>query len=100
MSEVTSEVRTVSEATGDPEGSRPIRALPDPTDRPIPLWPEGVVVLAAGIALTLIALRHRKWLQRKVDEGQRMVAEFQRHGGVDDLTQMAKQAAEFLKGGG
>ncbi|MGV3724393.1 MAG: hypothetical protein ACO1SX_26145 [Actinomycetota bacterium] len=100
MSEVMSEVRSSATAVDESAGNQPLRALPDPTDRPIPLWPEGVVAVAAGIALTIICLRHRTWLQRKVEEGQRMVAEFQRQGGVEDLTQVAKQAADFLKSGG
>lgn len=100
MSEAMSEVRTSAAVTDESAGNQPLRALPDPTDRPIPLWPDGVVAVAAGIALTIICLRHRVWLQRKVEEGQRMVAEFQRQGGVEDLTQVARQAADFLKGKG
>jgi hypothetical protein len=78
----------------------PIPVHHDPTDRPIPLWPEGVLAVAAGVTLLIIGLRHRTWIQRKVDEGQRMVAEFQRQGGLEDLTQVAKQAGELLKGNG
>lgn len=78
----------------------PIPVRNDPTDRPIPLWPEGVLAVAAGVTLLIIGLRHRTWIQRKVDEGQRMVAEFQRQGGLEDLTQVAKQAGELLKGNG
>lgn len=98
MSDATSEVRP-PETVAAPAGSAaPLRALPDPTDRPIPIWPEGVLAIAAGVTLAVICFRHRTWLQRKVEEGQRAVAEFQRQGGVEDLTQVAKQAADFLKG--
>jgi cytoskeletal protein RodZ len=97
MSDVASEVRT-PEAAADAAAQTPVRALPDPTDRPIPIWPEGVLAAAACVTLAVICFRHRTWLQRKVEEGQRALAEFQRHGGVEDLTQVAKQAADFLKG--
>jgi hypothetical protein len=73
-------------------------ATTEPTDRPIPLWPEGVLVLAAGVTLLVIGLRHRVWIQRKVSECQRAVDEFQRHGGLDELTQVARQAGEMLRG--
>lgn len=101
MTEVTNDVpgaamsseQIVTETTPSP-----VRT--DPTDRPIPLWPEGVLAVAAGVTLLIIGLRHRTWIQRKVDEGQRMVAEFQRQGGLEDLTQVARQAGELLKGAG
>src|SRR2546426_281304 len=93
MSEPTSDiapaVSTASAGTG---------AAVDPTDRPIPVWPEGVLALAAGITLLVIGLRHRMYLQRKGQELQRAVEEFQRHGGMEDLTQVARQAGELLKG--
>lgn len=73
-------------------------ASSDPTDRPIPLWPEGVVAVVAGITLLVIGLRHRTYLERKAREVQRAVEEFQRQGGVEDLTQVARQASEFIKG--
>jgi hypothetical protein len=57
-----------------------------------------VLVAAAGITLLVIGLRHRVWIQRKVTETQRMVEEFQRHGGLEDLKQVAKQASELVKG--
>ena len=72
----------------------------DPTDRPIPLWPEGLLAAAAGATLLWIGLRHRAFLQRKAREAQRMVDEFQRQGGLDELAQVARQAREFLRGGG
>ena len=72
----------------------------DPTDRPVPVWPEGVLAIAACATLLVIALRHRTWIQRKVTEAQRVVEEFQRQGGVEDLTQVARQAAEMLRGSG
>lgn len=78
----------------------PIPVRSDPTDRPIPLWPEGVLAVAAGVTLLIIGLRHRTWIQRKAEEGQRIVAEFQRQGGLEDLTQVARQAGELLKGAG
>jgi len=70
----------------------------DPTDRPLAFWPEGVLVAAAAITLLVIALRHRTYLERKAREVQAAVDEFQRQGGIDDITQVAKQATEFLKG--
>src|SRR5687768_11647448 len=70
----------------------------DPTDRPIGLFPEGVIAAVAGIALLIIALRHRTYLERKAREIQSAFEEFQRQGGVEDLTQVAKQASEFIKG--
>lgn len=70
----------------------------DSTDRPIPLWPEGVVAVVAGVALLVIGLRHRTWIQRKATEAQRAVEEFQKQGGLDDLTHMAQQASQLLKG--
>src|SRR3954453_2082343 len=73
-------------------------AAADPTDQPIPIWPEGVLALAAGITLLVIGLRHRAYLQRKAQELQRAVDEFQRHGGMEDLTHVARQAGELLKG--
>src|SRR5690348_10604230 len=80
-------------------GSSPDSAAPlDSTDRPIPLWPEGMVAVVAGIALIVIGLKHRTWIQRKAGEAQRAVEEFQKQGGLDDLTQMAKQAGQLLKG--
>src|SRR5262245_53987280 len=70
------------------------------TDQPISLWPEGVLALAAGITLLVICLRHRTYIQRKAQELQRVVDEFQRQGGVEDLTHVARQAADFIKGAG
>jgi hypothetical protein len=71
----------------------------DPTDRPIPVWPEGVLALLAGVTLVLIGLKHRTWLQKKGQEAQKVVHEFQKQGGLDELTQVAQHAAELLKGG-
>ena len=68
------------------------------TDAPIPIWPEGVVALLAGLTLLVIGLRHRTWIQKKSGEVQRAVSEFQRQGGLDELTQVAQHAAELLKG--
>jgi hypothetical protein len=70
----------------------------DPTDTPIPLWPEGVLAVLASAVLVAIGLRHRVFLQRKATEVQRAVEEFQRQGGIEDLTQVARQASEFLQG--
>lgn len=70
----------------------------DSTDRPIPVWPEGVLALLAGATLLVIGLRHRTWLQRKGQEVQSAVQEFQKQGGLDELTQVAQHAAELLKG--
>src|SRR4051794_778361 len=69
-----------------------------PTDRPIPLWPEGVLMVAAGIVLIAVGLKHRVFLQRKYQELKRAADEFQRQGGLEDLAQVAKQAQELLKG--
>jgi hypothetical protein len=78
--------------------SRPVLALPDPTDQPIPIWPEGALALAAGIVLAAIAFRHRKYIGRKALDVQRMAQEFQRQGGIDDLQAIARQATELFKG--
>lgn len=74
------------------------RTARDSTDRPIPVWPEGVAAVLAGITLLVIGLRHRTWLQRKGMEAQRAVSEFQKHGGLDELTQVAQHASDLLKG--
>jgi len=96
MSETLSEVQS----TGTVSSETTALAKSDPTDRPIPVWPEGVLAVVAGVTLLVIGLRHRVYLQRKVQEAQRAVEEFQRQGGLDDLTQVAKQAGEFLKSSG
>jgi hypothetical protein len=75
------------------------RSAVDHTDRPIPLWPEGVLVVAAGVTLLVVALRHRTWVRRKFGEAQRAVEEFQKQGGIDDVVQVARQAVEFVRGG-
>src|SRR5689334_8820353 len=93
MSEPTSDIAPAASTTGVPAGTST-----DPTDRPIPIWPEGVLALAAGLTLLVIGLRHRVYLQRKGQELQRAVDEFQRHGGMEDLTHVARQAGELLKG--
>lgn len=100
MTEVSNEVRGAQVNEPILSDPIPVPVRTDPTDRPIPLWPEGVLAVAAGVTLLIIGLRHRTWLQRKADEGQRMVAEFQRQGGLEDLTQVARQAGELLKGAG
>lgn len=76
----------------------PASTTVDPTDRPIPLWPEGVLVVASALTLVVIGLRHRAYIQRKVTETQRCLEEFQRQGGLDDLQQVVNQASTFLKG--
>ncbi len=68
------------------------------TDRPIAVWPEGVLAVVAGVTLVVIGLRHRVWIQRKVRDAQRVVEEFQRQGGVDELVQVARQASDLIKG--
>lgn len=70
----------------------------DPTDRPIPVWPEGVVAVVATLALIVIGLKHRTWLQKKGREVQSAVQEFQKHGGLTELTEVAQHASELLKG--
>ncbi len=72
----------------------------DKTDRPIPLWPEGVLVAAATATLVVIGLRHRTYLHRKYTECRRAVEEFQRQGGLDDLQAVARQASDLLRGQG
>ena len=72
----------------------------DGTDKPIPIWPEGILAALAGITLLVIGLRHRTWIQRKSREVQRAVSEFQRQGGLEELTQVAQHAAELVKGKG
>ena len=94
----------MSEPTDDLAASRldPVNAGTSgslSSDRPIPIWPEGVLAVAAGITLLVIALRHRVYLQRKVSEVQRALEEFQRQGGLDELTHVARQASEMLNGG-
>jgi hypothetical protein len=74
-------------------------ASEEATDSPIPLWPEGVLAVVAGVTLVVIGLRHRVWIQRKVRDAQRVVDEFQRQGGVDELVQVARQATDLIKGG-
>jgi hypothetical protein len=96
MSDSATEIRTPASVT--PSATSAVTAATDSTDRPIPLWPEGVVALVAGIALLVVGLRHRVYLQRKGKEVQHLVNEFQRQGGLDELKQMAQQASEFLKG--
>jgi hypothetical protein len=96
---------TVNEAAGAVTAGE-AASLPAPAARastaeqPIPLWPEGVLAVAACVTLLVIGLRHRIYLQRKAREIQRAVEEFQRQGGVEDLTHVARQAADFLKGAG
>jgi hypothetical protein len=70
----------------------------DPTDKPIPVWPDGVVAVAAIAVLAYVCVRHRTWITRKVGECQRAVDEFQRQGGAEELGQLAKTAVEFFKG--
>lgn len=85
---------------GDTSGVDATPALPrDSTDRPIPVWPEGVLAVVAAATLLVIGLRHRTWLQRKGREVQAAVQEFQKQGGLEDLTQVAQHAADLLKGG-
>ncbi len=69
----------------------------EPTDRPIPLWPEGVVALAAGAALICIGLRHRVWIQKKLADAQRAVETFQEGGAIEDIRVLAKRATDFLQ---
>jgi len=80
------------------EPSAPLTAAaPNPADTPIPLWPEGVLALLAGGILLVIGFRHRIYLHRKYQEVKRAADEFQRQGGVDDLSQVARQVTELLK---
>jgi hypothetical protein len=71
---------------------------PDPTDKPIPAWPDGVLLLAASIVALTIALRHRTYLERKIHSTRRAVEEFRAHGGMDEVTHIAQSAAELLRG--
>ena len=97
MSEPVAETHSPSGAI-EVTRTTPESARVDPTDRPIPLWPEGVLAVAAGITLAVIAFRHRTWIQRRVTEAQRAVDEFQRQGGMEELKGVARQAAEMLRG--
>jgi hypothetical protein len=99
MSE-TSDTRGSTGSEAAPTASSLPASLPTvhPTDQPIPLWPEGVLVVLAGVTLVVIGLRHRLYIQRKVQECQRMMEEFQRQGGMEDLAHVARQASELLKG--
>ena len=97
MSDPVSEVQTPETAAVEtPVSNVPARL--SPAEQPIPLWPEGVLAVVAGITLLVIGLRHRVYLQRKAQELQRAVEEFQRQGGMEDLSHVAKQAGDFLKG--
>ncbi len=100
MSETIDVTRREDLATTSPERapSAPDSSLLHPAERPIDLWPEGVLAALAGITLVVIGFRHRLYLQRKAQEVQRMVDEFQREGGVEEIKQVARQAAELLKG--
>ena len=100
MSSTMEDQRTLGDDSGRgiaAPGASPVR---DATDTPIPLWPEGVIALCAGLALLMIAVRHRVYLQRKVAQGQRMADEFQRQGGMEEVQQVARQAMELLRGSG
>ena len=68
-----------------------------PTDRPMPLWPEGFVAIGALAALVFVGLRHRVWLQRKFNEAKRAADEFQKHGGTEEISQLARMAGDFFK---
>ncbi len=70
----------------------------DPTDRPIPLWPEGVLAGAAAVVLFVVALNHRSWLRRKAGEARRAIDALQEHAAADDLKALAREAGSFLKG--
>jgi hypothetical protein len=102
MTQTTEEIHVPSSVPAA-EPARAAHAVPSsdhPANQPIALWPEGVLLVAAGATLLLIGLRHRYYLQRKFDELRRAADEFQRQGGFDDLQQVARQASELLKGGG
>lgn len=96
MSETIEVTRREDRSTGSMENNLPVPV--NPAERPIELWPEGVLAALAGITLVVIGFRHRLYLQRKAQEIQRVVDEFQREGGVDEIKQVARQAAELLKG--
>ncbi len=99
MSDYTPE-STLHASAAPTAATTPTSIVPaDPTDRPVPLWPEGVIALAAGVTLLVIGFKHRKYLMRKGKEAQRLVEEFQRQGGVEELAAVARQATSFLKGG-
>lgn len=85
-----------SGAGGEDLPARTERA--DPTDRPIPIWPEGVVAGVAVLTLVVIGLKHRTWIRRKVEECERAVQEFQKHGGLEELSRIARNAGELVKG--
>ena len=84
----------VVDPLSEPSSPSPVSS----TDRPIPLWPEGALAIVASMTLLVIGLRHRAYLQRKAREIQRAVEEFQKQGGLDELTEAARQAADILKG--
>jgi hypothetical protein len=71
---------------------------PDPTDKPIPVWPDGVLLFTAIVTTLCIGLRHRAYLERKFYSTRRAIEEFQAHGGVDEVTHIARSAAELLRG--
>jgi len=76
----------------------PVSTTPDPTDKPIPIWPDGVLLFTAVVTALCIGLRHRAYLERKFYSTRRAIEEFQAHGGVDEVTHIAKSAAELLRG--
>ena len=98
MSQSAEDVQPAEVAAGIAPAETSSVAAYDGTDTPIPLWPEGVLVVLAGITLLVVGMRHRTYIQRKVTECQRALDEFQRQGGLDDVQQVARQASEFLKG--
>lgn len=71
---------------------------PDPTDKPIPVWPDGVILFGAIVTALCIGLRHRAFLEKKFHSTRRAFDEFKAHGGVDEVTQIAQSASELLRG--
>jgi hypothetical protein len=87
---------TAAGAASEAARAARLPAASHPANAPIPVWPDGVLAVAAGFTLLAIGLRHRYYLQRKAREMQRVVEEFQRQGGLDELRQVARQASEFF----
>jgi hypothetical protein len=79
-------------------GATPPAAARKASDQPIPVWPDGVLAMLAAGTLLAIAYRHRGYLERQCNAARRAVEEFQRHGGIDDLTAVTRQVADFARG--
>lgn len=74
----------------------PRSVTPSRADQPISLWPEGVVAGIALITIGLVAYQHRRYLRRKYLEAKRLLDEFQKHGGLEELQVLARRAGDLF----